>query len=222
MNPEAKPMTIYFSPLACSLASRIAVYEAGAEARFLQVDTKTQRTEDGVDYRTIHALGLVPALVLDDGSLLTENAAILEHIAERFPAAGLLPEGALGRTRVRQMLSFVGTELHKALYVPLLDKKAPEQVKAYALAKMPSRLAWLSSQLEGKEYAVGGFSVADAYLYAVLNWSMVTPVDLSKYPVIKEYQGRVGRRATVAKAFSEERFLYGKELLYHAVQAVIG
>ena len=91
----------------------------------MEVDTKTQRTRDGADYRAINALGLVPALVMDDGSLLTENAAILQHIAERFPDAGLLPEDALGRTRVRQMLSFVGTELHKALYVPLLDKKAP-------------------------------------------------------------------------------------------------
>ena len=87
---------------------------------------------------------------------------------------------------------------------------------------MPSRLAWLSSLLDGKEYAIGPLSVADAYLHAVLNWSMVTPVDLGKYPVIKAYQGRLHQRPSVAKAFAEERMLYGKEIVRHTVSAVIG
>ncbi len=215
-------MKLYFSPLACSLASRIACYEAGADVTFVEVDTKTQRTRDGADYRAVHPLGLVPALVLDDGTLLTENAAVLQHLADRFPEAGLAPRDASGRARLQQMLSFVGTELHKALYVPLLDKKAPEGAKAYALSKAPSRLEWLARQLEGGPYAIGAFSVADAYLHAVLNWSMVTPVDLSPYRAITEYQARVKERPSVRRAFSEERLLYGKELVLHAVDAVLG
>jgi glutathione S-transferase len=215
-------MKIYFSPLACSLASRIAVYEAGADVTFIEVDPKTKKTPDGTDFHAIHPMGLVPALVLDDGALLTENAAILQHLAELFPHASLAPTDAMGRSRLRQMLSFTGSELHKALYVPLLDKKAPKEAKSYALSKMPSRLTWLAHQLEGREYALGAFSVADAYLFAVLNWSMVTPVDLAPYPAITSYQARVRARPSVGKAFSEERLLYGKEIVRHAASAVFG
>ena len=80
-------MDLYFSPMACSLASRIALYEAGAaDVRFIEVDPKSKRTLDGADYREIYPLGLVPLLRLsDDGSLLSENAAILQYIASRFP-----------------------------------------------------------------------------------------------------------------------------------------
>src|SRR5262245_34668030 len=125
-------MQLYFSPLACSLSARVALYEARAldpdvaPVEFVQVDTHAQRTAGGADYRTIHGLGLVPALRLDDGELLTENAAILQYIAERYPRSGLVPGDALGRSRARQWLSFVGTELHAATYAPLLDPSAPE------------------------------------------------------------------------------------------------
>jgi glutathione S-transferase len=90
-------MDLYFSPLACSLASRIALYEAGGEARFIEVDPKSKRTPDGADYREIYPLGLVPLLRLDDGSLLRENAAILQYIAARYPQAQLAPAGAAER-----------------------------------------------------------------------------------------------------------------------------
>jgi len=103
-------MDLYFSPLACSLASRIALYEAGAEARFIEVDPKSKRTPDGADYREIYPVGLVPLLRLDDGSLLRENAAILQYIAARYPQAELVPADAAERARLQQWLSFIGTE----------------------------------------------------------------------------------------------------------------
>jgi glutathione S-transferase len=209
-------MKIYFSPFACSLASRIAVYEAGAEATFVEVDSKTKRTSDGIDFRTIHSLGLVPTLLTDDGLVLTENAAILQYLAERFPGASLAPDDALGRTRLRQWLSFVGMELHKALYVPLLDKNAPEGAKTFALSKANSRLAWVAAQLEGRCYLLDAFSVADAYLLAVLNWSAVTPVDLAPWPAITSYRARLHERPSVARAFADETALYGQELARRA------
>jgi glutathione S-transferase len=92
-------MDVYFSPLACSLASRIVLYEAGADARFIEVDPKSKRTLDGDDYREIYPLGLVPLLRLDDGSLLRENAAILQYIAARYPHAELAPADAVERAR---------------------------------------------------------------------------------------------------------------------------
>ena len=117
-------MDLYFSPMACSLASRIALYEAGAaDVRFIEVDPKSKRTLEGADYREIYPLGLVPLLRLDDGTLLSENAAILQYIASRYPDAKLAPTDDLGRARLQQWLCFIGTELHKALFIPLFDQK---------------------------------------------------------------------------------------------------
>lgn len=213
-------MKLYFSPLSCSLATRIALYEAGAEATYVEVDPKTKKTSDGLDFRTIHALGLVPTLCMDDGELLTENAAILQHVAERFPLAELAPRDPSGRSRLQQWLCFIGTELHKALYVPLLDPRAPEAVKAYALGKAESRLSWVASKLEGREHLLDRFSVADAYLFTVLNWSVVTPVDLKPWPAITSFQKRVSERPSVERAVTEEKRLYTQELARHAAAPV--
>lgn len=208
-------MKLYFSPLACSLATRIALYDAGADARYVEVDTKTKMTSEGVDFSTVNGLGLVPTLDLGEGVILTENAAILQHVAERFPDAGLAPRDALGRARLQQWLCFIGTELHKALYVPLLDPQAPEGAKAYALSKAESRLSWLAGQLEGRDTLLDRFSVADAYLVTVLNWSLAVPVKLDPWPSITSYVARVRRRPSVARAFEEEIELYKQELARH-------
>jgi glutathione S-transferase len=207
---------LYYSPLACSLASRIALYEAGAEAVFIEVDPLTKTTSDGADFRAINPLGLVPTLVIEDGSTLTENAAVLQYIAERFPSASLAPRDAVGRMRLHQWLSFIGTELHKGLYSPLLSTSAPEGAKTFALSKAPSRLSWLATMLEGREYALGSFSIADAYLFAILNWSSVTPVDLKPWTTITSYQRRLRARPSVARAFSEEIQLFTQEQARHA------
>jgi glutathione S-transferase len=197
-------MKLYFNPLACSLGSRIAAYEAGIALDYVQVNGKTKRASDGSDFRTINPLGLVPALLLDDGSVLTENAAVLQYLA-RTPST----------SRLHQWLCFIGTELHKALYVPLLDPKAPEGAKAYALSKAESRLSWLAGQLEGRDTLLDRFSVADAYLVTVLNWSLAVPVKLDPWPSITSYVARVRRRPSVARAFEEEIELYKQELARH-------
>src|SRR5262249_3892311 len=114
-------MDLYFSPLACSMATRIALYEAGAEAHFVEVDTKAKRTRDGADYWRINRLGLVRVTRPDDGELLPENAAILQSVAARYPAAPLAPPAGMDRSRLQQWLCFIGTELHKTLFVPRLD-----------------------------------------------------------------------------------------------------
>ena len=77
-------MDLYYSPLACSLASRITVYEADAQDKVSlhRVDTKAKRTADGADYLQINPKGLVPALRTADGDVLTENAAILPFLAD--------------------------------------------------------------------------------------------------------------------------------------------
>ena len=208
-------MDLFFSPLACSLASRIALYEAGAEARFIEVDPKSKRTPDGADYREIYPVGLVPLLRLDDGSLLRENAAILQYIAARYPQAELVPADAAERARLQQWLSFIGTELHKGLFIPLFDQKAPEGTRPHVLKKQESRLKYLNDYLSGRDFLLDRFTVADAYLYTVLNWTTATSVDLTTFPAIQQYHRRLQKRPSVAKAFQEELALYKAELARH-------
>ncbi|KYF73202.1 glutathione S-transferase N-terminal domain-containing protein [Sorangium cellulosum] len=212
-------MKLYFSPLACSLSARIALYEAGAEISYVEVDPRTKRTEESADYRAIHPLGLVPALEIEGGELVTENAAILQLIADMYPDAALAPRDPLGRARLQQWLSFIGTELHKALYVPLLDRAAPAEARAYALAKAESRLGWVAGRLAGREFLLDRFSVADAYLFTILNWSSVTPVDLKTWPALPAYHARLQQRPAVARAFAEERARYAREIERHAKAA---
>jgi len=214
-------MELYFSPLACSMATRIAFYEAGGSAAYLEVDPKTKTVlKDGSDFRKVNPLGLVPTLRTDDGVVLTENAAILQYVAERLPQARLSAADGLERSRLQQWLCFIGTELHKSLFVPLLDRKAPPEVKAYVLEKNLSRLDYLETYLKGRDYLLDHFTVADAYLVTVINWTMATPpIELAKWPALKAYYDRLRARPSVAKAIAEEFEFYKAELARHKAAA---
>jgi glutathione S-transferase len=206
-------MNLYFAPLACSLATRIALYEAGAPAEFTQVDLKTKRVlETGRDFTEINRLGQVPALGVDDGEALTENTAILQFVAERFPDAQLAPSSGLQRARMQQWLGFIGTELHKGIFIALLDQKAPEGAKEYARTKIPSRLALLQDHFAAHEFALDKFSIVDAYLTTILNWSAYGGVDLKQWPAVNDYFQRMLKRPSVARAWKEEVTLYQEEL----------
>lgn len=204
-------MQLYFSPLACSLATRIALYEAGAAPTFTEVDLKTKRTRDGEDYLAVHPLGLVPVLRTDAGELLSENAAVLQYVADRHPAAGLAPAGGLERARLQEWLSFVGTELHKALFFNLLGSEVPDAVKAHALERAQPRLAHVDRHLTGREFLLERFSVADAYLFTTLVWTAVTPVELARWPGLAAFFVRVRARPAVARALREEQVLYAEQ-----------
>jgi glutathione S-transferase len=208
-------MDLYFSPFACSLASRIALYEAGADARFIEVDSKTKLTPDGIDYLEIYPLGLVPLLRLDDGSLLSENAAILQYIAHRYPHAKLAPNDELERARLQQWLCFIGTELHQGLFCQLFDKEAPDGTRAHTLKKHESRFKYLDDHLSCREFLLDGFTVADAYLYTTLNWAAPTRVNVQRFPAVQKYHQRLRTRPSIARAFQEELVLYKAELTRH-------
>jgi len=210
-------MDLYFSPLACSMATRIALYEAGQQANFIEVDPKTKKVlKDNSDFYAINALGLVPVVRTDDGVILTENAAILQHVAEKLAGAGLGAKEGIERSKLQQWLCFIGTELHKGLFTPLLGKGVPAEVKSYTLEKYLSRLDHLDKHLKGRQFLLDHFSVADAYLTTVLNWSMATPmIDCAKYPAVKDYLERMKKRPAVAKALAEEFELYKAEIARH-------
>jgi glutathione S-transferase len=208
-------MELYFTPLSCAMATRICLYEAGAQATFVEVDAKTKRTEAGDDYHAINQLGQVPSLRLEDGAILSENAAVLQYVARRFAGAQLAPRDDAGIAHLQQWLCFIGTELHKALFTPVLDRNAPQEVKRFALEKGKARLTMLDSYLSGREYLLEGFSVADAYLVTVLNWTAVTPLELASWPALHAYHKRLRTRPSVAKAMAEELTLYQAQQARH-------
>jgi len=203
-------MDLYFAPLACSMATRIALYEAGAEAQYIYRD-HNKRLPDGADFLQINPLGMVPTLRTDEGDLLTENSAILQYVAARFPAAKLAPTDGIERTRLQQWLSFIGTELHKAVFIPLLDKKAPPDAKAYAAGMADARFGVLERHLAGREFLLDQFSIADGYLCTVLNWTRAVPIDLARWPAVKGYHSRMRKRPSIARAWEEELALYTEE-----------
>jgi glutathione S-transferase len=202
-------MELFFAPMACSIATRIALREAGAEATFTEVDPFTKKTSDGRDYLAIHPLGLVPALRTDEGELLTENAVVLAYVADRV--GSLAPSDAKGRWRMNQWLSFVSTELHTRLFSWMFDPQAPDAVKAYAADKGKSRLDHLERHLDGRDFVLDEFSVVDAYLTTVLNWAQATPVDLSAWPAVRAYLERMQQRPSVAESVALEFPLYLEE-----------
>lgn len=199
-------MRLYFIPFACSLAVRAALDEAGFEAEYVQVGPGDKPLPDGRGFREIHPLGQVPVLELDDGGLLTEGPAILQYIADRAPASGLAPaEGTPERYQLQQWLNFVSTEMHKLVFTPLMSPGAPEEVRAYARTLARPRFAYLSRHLDGRDFLLGGFSVADAYLLAVLNWCESAGIDIADWPVLKAYRSRIRQWPSVARAMQAER-----------------
>ncbi len=186
------------------MASRIALYEAGASATFTEVDPVTKLTAGGTVYRDIYPLGLVPALRTEQGDLLTENAAILQYLAERFPEAGLAPAR---RARHRAPSAVALLRRYRASQDRLLTAArsvGARGARAYALEKATARLDLLERHLAGREYLLDAFSVADAYLFTVLGWSVVTPIELGKWPALAAYHERLSRRPSVARARAEE------------------
>lgn len=199
-------MKLYFIPLACSLAVRTALTEAGLAADYIQVKPTDHSLPDGTDFREVHPLGQVPVLALDDGTVLTEAPAILQYIADLVPEAGLAPKaGTRGRTELQQWLNVVGTELHKLVFGPLLNKKAPAEARAWAQEMARPRFDYLSDHLSSRPYLLGeSFSVADAYLLAVLNWCEHAGIALSDWPALNAYRSRLRQRPSIAAAMQAE------------------
>jgi len=198
-------MQLYYAPGVCSLASHIALREAGANFDLARADIKTHKLADGGDFFAVNSKGSVPALKLDDGQLLTEGPAILQYIADKHPAAKLAPaNGTIERVRLQEWLNFITAELHKT-FSPLFDPSADPKVKEYFTAKLHKKLEWFNGALAGKTYLTGNdFSIADAYAFVVINWTSFVGIDLAKYPAIQAFQARVAARPKVQEALVAE------------------
>ena len=197
-------MKLYYSPGACSLAPHIAMREAGIPVELSKVDLKAKQYEGG-DYKQVNAKGYVPAVKTDDGTVLTECPVILQYIADQKPDSGLAPKaGSMERYKLQEMLNFTTAELHKGMGTFFNPALTDEWRKA-ASDRLSLRLDWLAKHLEGKQYAMGDkFSVADAYIFTILNWAGPSKFDMGKWPVLQEYQKRVGARPKVQEALKAE------------------
>jgi glutathione S-transferase len=201
-------MKLYFFPGACSLASNIALREALLEFQLVKVDKHTKRADDGLDFIEVNPKGYVPALALDSGEVLTENVTVLQYIADRNPAAKLAPTlGTMERYRLMEWLSFINSEVHMP-FNPLFRPEAPEGAKEYARKILAVRLEYLQRTLGSRTFVMSEhFTVADAYLFTVLNWGQYVALDLGQWPQLKEYVRRVGARPHVIEALKAEGLL---------------
>jgi glutathione S-transferase len=198
-------MKLYFSPGACSLASHIALREAGIEFELVKVEGQGKKTAGGEDYLDVTAKGYVPALRLENGAVLTEGTAILPYIADLKPASGLAPAaGTLDRYRLHEWLGYINSEVHKN-FSPFFTPGASDQQKEAAKAMLDKRLTYIQNILTGQGFLLGDqFTVADAYLYTVLSWCRYVKIDLGTWPVLKDYHDRIAARAAVVDARKAE------------------
>jgi glutathione S-transferase len=198
-------MKLYYSPAACSLAPHIALREAGLAFGLEKVDLKTKKTADDADYTRVNPKGYVPALQFDDGTALTEVAAILQWVADEAPEKHLAPAaGTMERYHLIEWLNFIAMELHRpmgALFKPDL----PEATRAALSETLTRRLDYLQQQLGSKPYLMGThFTVADGYLFNVLNWARWVKFDLAPWGGLVELVARVSARPAVQAALKAE------------------
>ena len=201
-------MKLYFAPGACSLSPHIVARELGIPLTLERVDTKTKKLADGGDYYAINPKGYVPALELDDGSLLTEGPAIVQYLADQRPDAKLAPaSGTIERYRVQETLGYINSEIHKS-YSPLFNPSTSDEVKTERNAYLKKRYALIEKQLATGPYLFGEqFTVADAYLFTVTNWARHVKLDLAEYTNLAAFQARVAARPAVQAAMADEGLL---------------
>ena len=201
-------MKLYYSAGACSLSPHIVLEEAGLAYEAISAPTKTKLLPDGSDYRRVNPLGYVPYLVLQDGTGLREGPAIVQYIADQVPAKKLAPaQGTLARYQLQSWLNFIATELHKG-FSPLFNPAMPDEAKRLAKERLFDRLQWVDGELAGKSWLMGDdFTVADAYLFTVTNWTRPMQMDLAPYPNLLAWRARVAARPAVQAAMKAEGLL---------------
>ena len=200
-------MKLFHSPGACSLSPHIVLRELGLPFALEAVDLKTKRTENGADFTAVNPKGYVPALQLDDGEVLTEGAAIVQYLADKYAPGTLAPlAGTVERARLNAHLNFISAELHKA-FGPLFNPALAPDAREAAVANIGRKLDVVEKALaDGRSYLTGpDFTVADAYLFVVLSWAPHLDVDLARWSNLREFSRRAGARPAVEAAIAAER-----------------
>jgi glutathione S-transferase len=197
-------MKLYYAPGACSLAAHIALQESAIPFELARVDLREHKMAGGTDFYTVNRQGYVPVLELDDGERLTEVAVILQYIADRKPGTLAPAFGSLARYRVMEWLNFIATEIHKGLG-PLWKPATPDAYKASVLDAVAARFDYVADALGTKPYLTGdAFTIADAYLFTIVNWHHFLKFDIERWPALQRFQERVAARPQVKKALEDE------------------
>lgn len=198
-------MKLYYSPGACSLASNIIARETNTPVTLVKTDIGSKTYEGGGDFSKINPLGYVPALELDDGTIITEGPSVLQYIADKAGNASVSPAvGTPERYKMLSWLTFASTELHGP-FGALWSSAMPDAAKALARTKLTARFNHLEKHLTTNDFVTGtNFTLPDAYIFAVLGWAPMLKVDLSAYPKIQAYAARIAARPTVQAALKSE------------------
>lgn len=200
-------MKLFYTPGACSQGPHIALRELGLPFEAVQVDLSTHTLPDGSDFRAINPKGYVPLLELDDGTRLTEASVILQYIADLKPGTIAPVSGTLERWKLMEWLAFISTEVHKG-FGPLWNPQTPADVRERTVQALGNRFTFIAKTLALQPYLTGtAFSIADAYLFVVLNWSGLHKVDLSPWPALTAFQARVAARPAVQATLKAEGFI---------------
>ncbi len=200
-------MELYFAPFACSLASHIVAREAGIDVTLRPVALAAKQLADGGDYLAVSPKGYVPALRLDDGTVLSENPAVLQYLAELRPDAALLPAaGRRDRYAVLEWVGYVSTEIHKGIFAPIFNPDAPEAAKVFARSLAERKIGFVAAQLGERPFLVGDhFTIADAYLTWALILCPHAGIVLAPWPALQAYLTRMQQRPAVAAAIAAEQ-----------------
>ena len=197
-------MKLYFAPMTCSLSPHIVLRELGLPFELIRVNNKTKATADSRDFRDINPKGYVAALVLDDGQVLTEGPAIVQYLADLVPGNSLAPaNGTWERTRLQELLNFITAEIHGGS-APLFNADIPEPTKEIFRQKLFKRLDYLNKGLANKDYLLGAFGLADAYLFTVLKWLPFFNIDVKNWPELASFMERMEARPSVQAAIAAE------------------
>lgn len=198
-------MKLYIKPGACSLSPHIILRESGLDFSTIKVDLATKRTEHDEDYLAINPKGQVPALLLNEGALLTEGAVIVQFLADQVPDRQLLaPVGSLTRYHTLEWLNYIATELHKG-FVPLFKPNTPEAYNAIVREQLEQKFAYVNEELKGKQWLMGlRFTIADAYLFTVARWAYALGLDVKGLSHLEDFMTRMKNRPTVAAALAAE------------------
>jgi glutathione S-transferase len=193
-------MKLYYAPGTISLMPHVALLESGLSFVAVRVDEASKKTADGADYRAVNPLGYLPALQLEDGSVLLEAAAIAQYVADLAPAAKLAPPGTVERAKLQAWLNFLSSELHKGALGPLFYKALDERAKDVFRERLRARFAFVEQHLAAHEYLLGeDYSMADAGLYAITGWAPRVGFDIGGYPNLLAHQARIAGRDAIRK-----------------------
>lgn len=195
-------MRLYSHFGTCSSAVHIILHEVGADFDLVNFDFGEPNLPDGRKYTDVNPKGVVPALELDNGEVVTETVVILQYIADQYPEAGVAPaNNSFERVRLQEWLSYLG-EVHSAMGVFFVSELTGP-MRDNAENRLKARLSFLDNLFANKDYMLGdGFSVADAYLFIILSWSDVLEKDISLYENIAAFRERIAGRASVQKALA--------------------